>query len=396
MDFTFTPEQEAFRREVREFLHREVPSRWTELAYMIWEEDDESWAITRVWNRKLGEKGWLALTWPKEYGGQGRSPIDQLILDEESARAGTPSGIETMMTIGWVCPTIMIFGTEEQKRTYLPAAARGEIAFCIGYSEPGAGSDLASISTTAVVQGDAFVINGQKVWTTIAHRADYCWLAARTDPQARKHQGISMLIVDMKTPGITVRPLINILGFHSFNEIFFDDVRIPQANLVGQKNQGWYQLVVALDFERSLVSTPASLQQTIEMLVRYCRETRRNGQKLANDPTIRRKLAYLAVQVEALRLLCYRVTWMQALGKLPSYEASVTKVFASDLLGIAAETGMEILGPFSQIDRGSPWAPLQGRILRSYLTSFSIGIGGGTSEIQRNIIAMRGLGLPRK
>ena len=396
MNFEFTPEQEAFRSEVRDYLQREVPPRWKELAYMVWEEDDESWEITKTWNRKLGEKGWLALTWPKEYGGQERSPIDQLILDEEIARMGTPQGIETMMTIGWVCPTVMIFGTEEQKKTYLPRAAAGEIAFCIGYSEPGAGSDLASIRTTAVEDGDMFVINGQKVWTTIAHRADYCWLAARTDPDARKHQGMSMLIVDMKTPGLTVRPLINVLGFHSFNEVFFDDVRIPKENLVGKKNQGWYQLVVALDFERSFVSTPASMKQTIEMLVRYCKETYRNGKLLSEDPVIRRNLSEIAVQVEALRLLCYRVTWLQTLGKVPNYEASVTKVVSSDLLGAIADIGMKILGPYGQLDRGSKWAPLQGRILRSYLTSFSIGIGGGTSEIQRNIIAMRGMGLPRR
>lgn len=396
MDFRFTPEQEEFRLEVREYLQKEVPRKWKEFGYQIWEETDESWAITREWNRKLGKKGWLALTWPEEYGGLGRSPIDQLILDEEMAAIGTPTGIEAAITIGWVCPTIFIFGTEEQKKKYLPPAARGNLLFCLGYSEPNAGSDLAAVRTTAVEDGDEFVINGQKVWTTIAHRADYCWLAARTDPDAPKHKGVSMLIVDMKSPGITIRPLINILGFHSFNEVFFDDVHIPKENLVGEKNRGWYQLAMALDFERSGVGMPARGKQTIKGLVQYCKETKRNGKLLVDDPAIRRKLAQLAVDTEVLRLLCYRITWMQSKSETPNYEASVTKVFGSELLHRLANVGMQILGPYSQLDRGSKWAALRGEMLRSYLTSPSMNIGGGTSEIQRSIIAMRGLGLPRK
>jgi alkylation response protein AidB-like acyl-CoA dehydrogenase len=396
MRFSFTPEQEAFRQEVRETLRQEVPLRWKDLGYQIWEETDESWAITREWNRKLGRKGWLALTWPPEYGGLGRSHVDQFILDEEMAAEGTPTGIETAITIGWVCPTIMIYGTEEQKQQYLPPAARGDITFCLGYSEPNAGSDLAAVRTTAVEEGDTFVVNGQKVWTTIAHRADYCWLAARTDPNVPKHKGISMLIVDMKTPGITVQPLINMTGFHSFNEVFFDNVRVPAKNLVGQKNRGWYQLAIALDFERSGVGTPAKVKKMVEKLVRYCKETRRDGRLLAEEPDVRRKLAQLSVEAEVLRILCYRITWLQTKGKVPSYEASVSKVFGAELLKRLTDGAMHILGPFSQIDRGSKWAALQGEVLRLFLTSPSMGIGGGTNEIQKSIIAMRGLGLPRK
>lgn len=396
MDFSFTQEQEQFRLEVREYLQREVPSRWKELGYQIWEETDESWAITQEWNQKLGKKGWLALTWPKEYGGLERSHVEQLILDEEMAAIGTPTGVETAITIGWVCPTIMIFGSEEHKKEYILRAAKGKITFCLGYSEPNAGSDLAAVRTTAVEDGDEFVINGQKVWTSIAHRADYCWLAARTDPDVPKHKGMSMFVVDMKSPGITVRPLINILGFHSFNELFFDNVRIPKTNLVGEKNKGWYQLAIALDFERSGVGTPARVKRSIEGLVQYCKETKRNGKLLAEDPMIKRKLAQLAVDAEVLRLLCYRITMMQTKGKVPNYEASVTKVFGSELLDRLSNVAMQILGPFSQLDRGSKWAALDGGIVRSFLTSPSIGIGGGTSEIMRSIIAVRGLGLPRK
>lgn len=394
MDFRFTAEEEAFRTEVHGYLQREIPDRWKELGYGVWEETDESWAITKAWNRKLGDRGWLALTWPREYGGQARSHIDQLILDEEMAYVGTPTGIETMMTIGWVCPAIMIFGTEEQKKSYLRRAAAGEIVFCIGYSEPGAGSDLASLQTRAIEDGDHYVINGQKIFTTIAHRADYCWLAARTDPHAPKHRGISIFVVDMKTQGITVHPLINMLGFHSFNEVFFDDVRIPRESLVGLKNRGWYQLAVALDFERSGVAIPAASKRAIEELVMYCAERKRNGQPLAQDPITRGRLAELAVESEVLRMLCYRVAWLQSKGMVPNYEASMSKVFGSDLLYRVANVGMQILGLHCQLDRGSKWAPLGGRIARAYLTALSIGIGGGTSEIQRSIIAIRGLGLP--
>lgn len=396
MDFRFSAEEEAFRREVREFLDSEIPERWRELGYGVWEETDESWAITKAWNRKLGEKGWLALSWPKEYGGQARSLIEQLILDEEMAYHGTPTGIETVMTIGWVCPTIMIFGTEEQKRDYLPRAAKGDIVFCLGYSEPGAGSDLAGVQTRAVEDGDVYVVNGQKIFTTVAHRADYCWLAARTDPDAPKHKGISMFVVDMKTPGITVRPLINMLGFHSFNEVFFDDVRVPKENLVGEKDRGWYQLAVALDFERSGVGMPAGAKRTLEELVEYCKETQCNGEPLARDPVIRHKLSERAVEIEVNRLICYRITWMQSKGIIANYEASMGKLFSSELLYRLANTGMQILGLQGQLDRGSKWAPLRGKIAREYLSSHSIGIGAGTSEIQRNIIAMRGLGLPRE
>ncbi len=396
MDFSFTREQEEFRQEVREYLQKEVPQKWRELGYQIWEETDESWAITQEWNRKLGAKGWLALTWPKEYGGLERSHFDQLILDEEMSAAGTPTGIETAITIGWVCPTIMLFGTEEQKMKYLPRAARGEITFCLGYSEPNAGSDLASLRTTAIEDGDDFVVNGQKVWTTIAHRANYCWLAARTDPNAPKHKGVSMFIVDMKSPGIDVRPLINILGFHSFNEVFFDNVRIPKENLVGEKDKGWYQLAVALDFERSGVGLPARARVLVDTLIQFCKETKRDGKPLSEDPIIRKKLAQLAVDAEVLRLLCYRITWLQINNKIPNYEASITKVFSSELLERMADVGMRILGPYSQLDRGSKWSVFDGDILRLFLTAPSLGVGGGTSEIMRSIIAMRGLGLPRK
>jgi len=397
MDLNFSKEEEAFRLEVREFVEKEMPDRWKEMGYTYWEEDDESWDITKAWNQKLGEKGWLALTWPVEYGGQDRSLFEKLVFDEEMYRNGrTPTWIEKSMTVDWVCPTIMMFGTNEQKKKYILPAAKGQINFCLGYSEPDSGSDLVSLKTTASKDGDDYIVNGQKIWTTQGHRADYCWLAARTDPEARPHKGISTFVVDMKTPGITVRPIINMVESHSFNEVFFDNVRVPRENLVGKENYGWYQLMVALTFERGVGGFPAHAKQLIQELVQYCNKTEQAGVLLAKNPKIREKLARLSVETEIVKLINYRSTWMQSIGKDDTSGASMAKVLNSYLFVNIANTGMEILGPYCQLDRGSQWAPFQGEFMRWYLNSPSMEIGGGTTEVQLNIIAQRGLGLPVK
>jgi alkylation response protein AidB-like acyl-CoA dehydrogenase len=395
MDFRFTEEEVALKAEVHQWLKQEIPQRWTELDPGIWEETEESWSISRQFQRKLGQKGWLAPAYPKEYGGLELSHMKRLMLAEELAYNRAPISVEVEITVNWVAPTIILFGNERQKKEYGTRVAKGEIIFCIGYSEPNAGSDLAALQTRAVKVGDEYIINGQKIWCSYAHLADYCWLAVRTDPNVSKHKGISMFIVDMKTPGITVRPLINILNHHSFNEVFFDDVRIPKDNLVGQENNGWYQLVIALDLERSSIGTAASQQRIIEELVRYAKETRRNGKPLANDPLLRNQLAEMAVENEILRMMCYRIAWMYTKGIHPSYESSMTMVFSSELMRRLANVGMHIMGHYGELDRDSKWAPLNARIMRMYLSSISIGVGGGSNEIQRNIIAMRGLGLPR-
>jgi alkylation response protein AidB-like acyl-CoA dehydrogenase len=395
MDFRFTEEELAFKAEVHQWLKQEIPQRWTELDPGIWEETEESWALSRQFQRKLGQKGWLAPAYPKEYGGLELSHMKRLMLAEELAYNNAPVSVEVEITVNWVAPTIILFGNESQKKEYGTRVARGEIIFCIGYSEPNAGSDLAALQTRAVKVGDEYIINGQKIWCSYAHLADYCWLAVRTDPNVSKHKGISMFIVDMKTPGITVRPLINILNHHSFNEVFFDDVRIHKDNLVGQENKGWYQLVIALDMERSSIGTAASQQRIIEELVQYAKETRRNGKPIANDPLLRNKLAEMAVENEILRMMCYRIAWMYSKGMHPSYESSMTMVFSSELMRRIANVGMHIMGHYGELARDSKWAPLNARIMRMYLSSVSIGVGGGSNEIQRNIIAMRGLGLPR-
>ena len=396
MDFRFTEDEEAFRREVRQWLQREIPQRWIELDPGIWEETEESWALAREFQRRLGRKGWLAPAYPKEYGGLELSHMKRLILSEELAYNRTPISIEEEITVNWVGPSIMPFGTEKQKKEYLTKIAKGDIIFCLGYSEPNAGSDLASLQTRAVEAGDEYVINGQKTWCSYGHLADYCWLAARTDPAASRHEGISIFIVDMKTPGITVRPLINILNRHSFNEVFFDDVHISKENLVGQKNKGWYHLVIALDFERSSIGYAAGNQRIIEELIEYAKETTRNGGPLANDPLIRNELAQLVVENEVARMMAYRIAWMFSEGLHPSYESSMSMVFVSEVMRRTANAGMRILGHYGELDRDSKWAVMNARIMRMCLSSLSIGVGGGSNEIQRNIMAIRGLGLPRR
>ena len=322
--------------------------------------------------------------------------MKRLILAEELAYSRAPVSIEVEITVNWVAPSILLFGTEKQKKDYVARIARGDIVFCLGYSEPDAGSDLASLQTRAVEVGDEYVIDGQKTWCSYGHLADYCWLAARTDPDAAKHKGISMFIVDMKTPGITVRPLINVLNHHSFNELFFDGVRVPKENLVGEKNNGWYQLVIALDFERSSIGYAAANQRIIEELVRYAKGATRNGKPLAADPLIRNELAQLAVENEVARMMAYRIAWMYAKGLHPSHESSMSMVFVSEVSRRTASAGMRILGHYGELAGDSKWAVMNARIMRMCLSALSIGVGGGSNEIQRNIIAMRGLGLPRK
>lgn len=366
-----------------------------ELAVGMWEEDEEIWAIARDFERKMAEKGWLAPGYPSRYGGMDATSMEQAILSEEKAYAGAPTTMSDILAAGWVGPTILMFGTEEQKERYVGGIGRGELVFCLGYSEPGAGSDLAAVQTLAVEDGGYYIINGQKIFTSLAHHADYCWLAARTDRDAPKHRGISMFVVDMKTPGISVRPLINILGAHHFNEVFFDDVRVPKENMVGEKNRGWYTLAAALNFERSVVYLPAANRRIIENLVSYARQTPWQGRVLADNPLVRHKLAEMAVENEVCRLLCYRVVWMQTRGLVPAYETSMSYLNTAELTRQLAHTAMEILGLYGQLDKHSKWAPLKGEIKNLSLAALALGIGGGTSEIQRNLIATMGLGLPR-
>ncbi|MCY4654395.1 MAG: acyl-CoA dehydrogenase family protein [Dehalococcoidia bacterium] len=394
MDIKFTQQEEDFRQEIRDFLQETLPEDWNPLG-QTGKSAEEQHSFTRRMTGVLADKGWLTLAWPEEYGGQGRSIMEQVIYNEEMSYKNVPGTELGTGAISWVGPVLMIAGTEEQKSEHLPPIARGERLWCTLYSEPGSGSDLASLQTLATRDGDDYVINGQKIWTSSAHVADWGWLAARTNPDAPKHRGISIFMLDMKSPGVTVRPIENMAGGRDFNEVYFDDVRVPSGNLVGQEDRGWYTLAVALDFERSGVGYSAGARRTLDALVKYVKQTERNGEPLSKNQNVRRKLAQRFTETEVSRWLSYKVAWMQSQGMVPNAEASMSKMYGTELTQRVARTGMEILGMAGQISQGSKWSPLEGHIQQLYLSSVSSTIAAGTSEIQRNIVAQRGLGLPR-
>ena len=392
MEFRFTPEEETFRSEIREFLKEELPADWGG-AGALGEAGEERWEFLRSFQKKLAGRKWLTLGWPEEHGGLAASHMMQVIYNEEMSYFRAP----TQLGVGpdRVGPTIILYGTEEQKRQQLPGIVRGETVWCQGFSEPSSGSDLASLQTSAVADGDYFVVNGQKIWTSFAHRADWCILLARTDPEAPKHKGISYLLLDMKTPGIEVRPLVDMLGRSSFNEVFFDNVRVPRDCLVGELNRGWYVAAATLDFERSGINRVVMGIRMYEELVEYAAQAKADGGRLMDDTRVRHRLAELAIEFQAGRMHAYRVASMQARGEIPNAEASISKLYGSELQQRLAGAGMEMLGLGSQLEPGSRWAPLKGRLEQYYVFAAALTIAAGTSEIMRGIIAGRGLGLPR-
>jgi len=388
VEFRFDPPEEAFRQEVRAFLKEDLPSDEAE------EDSEEQWQSSRRFIKKLAARKWLAMAWPVEYGGLSAPHWRQLVYNEEMAYHRAPIGLNQMGVL-WVGPAIMLYGSEEQKRRYLPAICSGDEIWCTLYSEPQAGSDMANIQTRAVADGDDYVIDGSKVFITLAHRAEFGWLIARTDPEAPKHKGLSTFIVEMKAPGITIIPMHNLAGVHSFNQVFLDNVRIPKENLVGVGNRGWYQVAVALDFERSGVALPAHARRNLEELTEYVKEARDRGLTGPELAVVRRKLADMAVEIEVGRMLAYRIVSLQSRGIIPNYEASASKLYGTEMMQRFFNAGLSILGLYGQLKRDSRWSSVQGRWERGYLASLGGTVGGGTSEIQRNIIAIRGLGLPR-
>ena len=389
MDFRFSESEEKFREELTSWLNRELASGPGD------DEDnsDSSWDFNIVMRKKLAEKGWLTMAWPEEYGGQSASHMMQVIFSEEMSYNRAPG--RDVFGTRMMAPTLMIHGTEEQKKQFLPPVSRGDVQWCQGYSEPESGSDLASLQTRAVEDGDDFVVNGTKIWTSSAHRADHIMVLTRTDPDAPKHRGISFLLCDMNTPGITVNPIINMADDHGFNMVTFEDVRIPKKNLVGEQNRGWYVGATLLDFERSGVDYSAGAKRTLEELVDFAKNNKKNGTLIADDPVMRNRFADLAIEVEVSKLISYNIAWMQSQGLVPNKEASMGKVLGTELQQHVSYTGMQMLGMHGQLGPGSSHAPLKGRIEHMYLTDVSQTIQAGTSEINRNIIATRGLGLPR-
>ena len=390
MEFKFTAEDEEFRTELRAFMKTELPDPW-EGAGRYPEDDD--WDLNRVIRQKMAEKGWLTMHWPEEYGGQNASPVKSAIYNEEIAYMRAPG--RDIFGVRMLGPTLMIHGSEEQKKTHLPSVAKGEIQWCQGYSEPESGSDLASLSTRAVRDGDELVINGAKVWTTMAHRADWIMLLTRTDPDAPKHRGISFVLVDMKSPGVSVRPIINMAGGHEFNQVTFDDVRVPRANVVGDEDRGWYVAVTLLDFERSGIDYSASARRLLDDTKEFATETKRNGVPLIEIPWVRTLMADRYIDCEVARLMAYNVAYMQSQDLIPTKEASMSKVFGSETVQRVSEAALDILGMYGTLGREDKWAPLKGRVQENWMNAFAGTIAAGTSEIQRNIIAGRGLGLPR-
>jgi alkylation response protein AidB-like acyl-CoA dehydrogenase len=381
MDFASTPAEAALREDVRRFVADTLPP---EAAC------DDGWIVgfSREFSRALGRRGWIGFTWPKRYGGAEGTYLERLIITEELLRAGAPVGAHWLAD-RQIGPSLLAHGSESQREELLPRICRGEVVFCIGMSEPNAGSDLASLRTRAVEDGDHFVIDGHKIWTTAAHEADYCYLVARTDVAAAKHKGISEFILDMRTPGITVRPIVDMVGEHHFNEIFFENVRIPRSSLVGEKNRGWYQIAGQLDYERSGIER---LLSNHRIFVDVCAYARQHG--VTSDPLIRDRIASIETRLSIGRWLIYRVAWLLTQGIIPNKESALTKAFATELEQDIAELAGQILGPHSQLRPGSHAARLAGRVARALAFAPSYTIMGGTSTILRNIMALRGLGLP--
>jgi alkylation response protein AidB-like acyl-CoA dehydrogenase len=343
--------------------------------------------------KQMAEDGWMGIGWPKEYGGQGRSQIEQFIFFDESMRSGAPVPMLTINTVG---PTIMNFGTEEQKQRFLPRILAGEILFCIGYSEPEAGTDLAALKTKATLDGDEYVINGAKMWTSVSSDADYCWLAVRTNPDAPKHRGISMIVVPMDSPGITVEPL-HLLSEHDINQTFYDDVRVRADNLVGGVDNGWNLIVNQLNHERVTLCSAGLLEQAYTETRDYLLENRdASGARLIDQEWVQVNLAKVRSGLDFLRLINWKVAWSATVGKgLDVADASTIKVFGTEFYMESFRMLMETLGPRAYLERGSAADVLAGRLEMNYRSLLILTFGGGTNEIQRDLIAMFGLGLPR-
>jgi alkylation response protein AidB-like acyl-CoA dehydrogenase len=393
MDFELTPEQQRLQREIYDYLDDVVtPELEAELrAQPEGAGPDEAPEYTRCLHR-LGDDGWLGIGWPKEYGGQDRGSIDQYIFFD--AVAGYHALPIPMLTLNTVGPTIMRVGTPEQKERFLPPILKGRLNIGIGYTEPSAGSDLASLRTTAVRDGDEYVINGQKVFTSLAHFCDYIWLAARTDPNAKKHKGISIFLVDTKSPGFKIDPMYCMGGFRT-NVTYYDDVRVPKDCLIGEENQGWYYINTQLAMERITLVPHSRASRLVGELIAWARQAKLDGARVSEQPWVRSKLAEMARDAEVLRLFNYRVAWLIAQGQVPFAEASMVKVFGSELFQRVHGFGLQMMGQLGQLSAGSESAPMGGKVEREYVAKMLLTFGGGANEILRDVVAIFGLNMPR-
>ena len=396
MDFKFSADDESFRAELRSWLEANLPRRErSEQAEGAFSDEGAShWERRVAWHKQMHAGGWVGIGWPKEYGGRGATLTQQLVYGEEMSRAHAPALVNQLGTM-LVGPTLIQWGTEEQKKRYVPKILSADEIWCQGYSEPNSGSDVASLQTRAVEEGDYFIVNGQKVWTTHAHRSHFCQLFVRTDPDVPRHKGLSCLLVDMKSPGVTVRPLKQITGESEFNEIFFEEVRVPKANLLGPLNQGWQVLVSTLMHERfGIGETIGGTEQTLAQLVEVARGAIVDGRLAAEDDEVRQQLAQFAIEVAAKKYNGLRALTRRLKGQLPGPESSIGKLVSTELTQRMVKFSVRLLGEFALLERRSPFAP-DGDWLRRILYSESMTIAGGTSPVQKNMIGERILQLPK-
>ena len=387
MRIGYTDEQEELRRELRAYYARLLTP---EVEQQLAHSEGVGPVVRRV-VRQMGEDRWLGVGWPKEYGGQGRSAVEQFVFFDESMRAGAPVPMLTINTVG---PTIMNFGTDEQKAFFLPKILKGEIHFCIGYTEPGAGTDLAALKTRAVRDGDEYVINGQKLFTSLAGGADYVWLATRTNPEVKKHNGISMFVVPMSTPGVTVVPM-RLMGEHDINQTFYEDVRVPASSLVGGENNGWSLITNQLNHERVTLCSPGIIERTLDEVRAWAQQTKlADGRRVVDQEWVQVHLARVHARLEFLRLINWKVAWSAAQGRLDVADASSIKVFGTEFYLEAFRLLFEVVGPAGYLKAGTPEAVLRARLERLYRSLLILTFGGGTNEIQRDLIAAFGLGMP--
>ena len=396
MDLHDSPEEARFRGEVRDWLESNLPEGWGTPAFAAPQTPDEEVAFLRQWQRSLYDGGWAGLDWPKAYGGREIGIMEDIIWCEEYARVRGPNQISMSVGTDLVGPTLIARGAEWQKERFLEPILKGEEVWCQGFSEPNAGSDLASLRTRAEVVGDEIVVNGQKTWTSFAHQAEWCILLVRTRADAaKKHQGITFVLCDMNTPGITIRPLIEMTGHAWFNEVFFDNVRIPIENVVGEIDKGWDIVMTTLSVERGSSSQQAGLISDMELILELAKKTQRGGGPASRDPIVRQKLAGFAAEVMLMKMSVLRNAGELEKKGIPGPEGSMLKVVWSELDQRIKEFAVDLLGPAGLVPEGDPSAVQDGYWAYELLWSRAASIYAGTSEVQRNIIATRVLGLPR-
>ncbi|QYG93617.1 acyl-CoA dehydrogenase [Iamia sp. SCSIO 61187] len=390
MHIAFTEEQDALRKELRAYF-ADLMTEDVQEAMASGQGEYGGGELYKRLVRQMGEDGWLGIGWPKEYGGQARSMVDQLIFMDEASLVGAPVPFLTINTVG---PTLMQYGTDAQRDEFLPKILKGQMHFSIGYSEPGAGTDLASLSTRAVRDGDEYVVNGQKMWTSLIQYADYVWLAARTDPDAAKHKGLSMFLVSTDSPGFSWTPVPTVSGTTT-SATFYDDVRVPAENLVGGENNGWKLITNQLNHERVALCSAAPVQNMLAEVRRWAHDTHLpDGRRVIDQEWVQLHLARVHAKVEFLKLINWKIAWGVRNGVGPQ-DASATKVFGTELSIEAYRALMEVIGQEATITRGSPGSVLKSRLERMYRSALILTFGGGTNEVQRDIIAMVGLGMPR-